>query len=279
MYKYLPSERIDILENNLICFTNPLNFNDPFEFNTSFNFSSFESNLYDSLSTVDLLKEFPAELLNQIEKLPKEIVSNILKDAKKTMFSMYKKEKENIIRAADTTMQSFNSKLIGITRILSLTETPTNILMWGHYAQAHSGFIIEFDINHPFFSQRRGQKGEFGYLRKVIYQKEYPFLDPFSDDQINHFLIKSKDWEYEHEWRMLLPQANSSKTINVCEKEFDLYELPSDAIKTIIFGCNTSEHFKTKMFRLISSRTDYEHISFIQAKKSNSRFEIVLDPL
>ncbi|MBK4366869.1 DUF2971 domain-containing protein, partial [Enterobacter hormaechei] len=89
-------------------------------------------------------------LLNQIEKLPKEIVSNILKDAKKTMLSMYKKEKENIIRAADTTMQSFNSKLIGITRILSLTETPTNILMWGHYAQAHSGFIIEFDINHPF---------------------------------------------------------------------------------------------------------------------------------
>ncbi|WP_205601609.1 DUF2971 domain-containing protein, partial [Enterobacter hormaechei] len=178
MYKYLPSERIDILENNLICFNNPLNFNDPFEFNTSFNFSSFESNLYDSLSTVDLLKEFPAELLNQIEKLPKEIVSNLLKDAKKTMLSMYKKERGNIIRAADTTMQSFNSKLIGITRILSLTETPTNILMWGHYAQAHSGFIIEFDITHPFFSQRRGQKDEFGYLRKVIYQKEYPFLDP-----------------------------------------------------------------------------------------------------
>lgn len=94
MYKYLPSERIDILENNLICFNNPLNFNDPFEFNTSFNFSSFESNLYDSLSTVDLLKEFPAELLNQIEKLPKEIVSNLLKDAKKECSRCIKKKEE-----------------------------------------------------------------------------------------------------------------------------------------------------------------------------------------
>ncbi|MGS6321867.1 hypothetical protein ACVGWC_08780, partial [Enterobacter hormaechei] len=57
----------------------------------------------DRLSTVVLLNEFPSDLLIEIVKLPKEFVSNILKDAKKTMFSMYKKEKENIIRAADTT--------------------------------------------------------------------------------------------------------------------------------------------------------------------------------
>ncbi|BBW19732.1 DUF2971 domain-containing protein [Enterobacter kobei] len=279
MYKYLPSERIDILENNLICFNNPLNFNDPFEFNTSFNFDSFESNLYDSLKTIDLFKELPTELLTLIEKLPNDTANNILEEAKRSMLSIYQKEKENIIRTTENTMQGFNSKLIEMTRILSLTETPTNILMWGHYAQAHSGFVIEFDTNHPFFSQHRSHKDEFGYLRKVIYQKEYPVLDPLSDGQINHFLIKSKDWEYEREWRILLPQANSIKTINVCEKEFDLYEIPSDSIKTIIFGCNTSEQFKNKTFKLINSRTDYEHISFRQAKKSNSRFEIELEPL
>lgn len=279
MYKYLPTERIDILENNLICFNNPLNFNDPFEFNTSFNFSTFESNLYFSLSTLDLLKELPAELLTQIEKLPEETAKKILEETKKTILATYKKEKENIIRATETTMQNFNSKLIELTRILSLTETPANILMWGHYAQAHSGFVIEFDINHPFFSQRRSQKDEFGFLRKVIYQKEYPILDVLSDGQVNHFLIKSKDWEYEREWRMLLPQDSSVKKINALEKEFDLYELPSDAIKTIFFGCNTPEHFKNKMSKLVDSRTDYKHIIFKQAKKSNLRFEIEFDPL
>ncbi len=30
MYKYLPPERIDVLETNSIYFNNPLNFNDPF---------------------------------------------------------------------------------------------------------------------------------------------------------------------------------------------------------------------------------------------------------
>ncbi len=94
MYKYLPSERIDILENNLICFNNPLNFNDPFEFNTSFNFSSFESNLYDSLSTVDLLKEFPAELLNQIENCLKKLSAIYLKMQKKQCSRCIKKKKK-----------------------------------------------------------------------------------------------------------------------------------------------------------------------------------------
>lgn len=62
MYKYLPPERIDILQNNLICFNNPLNFNDPFEFNTSFKLNNFESTLHDSLITTDLFKELPADI-------------------------------------------------------------------------------------------------------------------------------------------------------------------------------------------------------------------------
>ena len=86
-----------------------------------------------------------------------------------------------------------------------------------------------------FFSQRRGHKDEFGFLRRVVYQKEYPSFDPLqSENRENYFLIKSIDWEYEHEWRMLLPQSNSHKTINTNGIEFDLYKIPSNLIKTII---------------------------------------------
>lgn len=70
-----------------------------------------------------------------------------------------------------------------------------------------------------------------------------------------------------------------TKKINVNNKEFDLYKIPSNAIKAIIFGCNTTVHFKNKVLDLVSSRTDYEHINLMQAKKSNSKFEIELTPL
>ena len=67
------------------------------------------------------------------------------------MLSIYEREKPNILNTTESLMQEFNSSIIRKTRILSLTDNPTNILMWGHYAQSHSGFIIEFDKNHPFF--------------------------------------------------------------------------------------------------------------------------------
>ncbi|HHZ8496375.1 TPA: DUF2971 domain-containing protein [Enterobacter mori] len=280
MYKYLPPERIDILQNNLICFNNPLNFNDPFEFNTSFKLNNFESTLHDSLITTDLFKELPADILNSIELLPKETVSKIIEEATKEILSFYELAKPNIIKTTESLMQEFNSSLIRMTRILSLSDNPTNILMWGHYAQSHSGFVIELDTNHPFFSQRRSHKDEFGFLRRVVYQKEYPSLDPLlSENTESHFLIKSSDWEYENEWRMLLPQSSSDKTININGKEYDLYKIPSSSIKSIIFGCNASENFRKDVFKLIRSRNDYSHVIFMQAIKSNTKFEIELNML
>ncbi len=280
MYKYLPPERIDILQNNLICFNNPLNFNDPFEFNTAFQLNNFESTLHDSLITIDLYKELSADTFNYIEKLPKEAVTKLIEGATKELLSFYETVKPNIIKTTESLMQRFNSHLIRMTRILSLSDNPTNILMWGHYAHSHSGFVIEFDTNHPFFSQRRSQKDEFGFLRRVIYQKEYPSLDPLLPENTeNHFLIKSNDWEYESEWRMLLPQSIADKTINIDGKEYDLYKIPSNIIKTIIFGCNASENLKNNVCNLIHSRNDYSHITLMQAIKSNSKFEVILDML
>lgn len=35
--------------------------------------------------------------------------------------------------------------------ILSLTENPSNLLMWAHYANSNQGFVIAFDSSHEFF--------------------------------------------------------------------------------------------------------------------------------
>src|SRR5229473_1978376 len=36
--------------------------------------------------------------------------------------------------------------------ILSLTETPTDSLMWAHYGEDHKGFVIGYDTSDPFLS-------------------------------------------------------------------------------------------------------------------------------
>lgn len=172
----------------------------------------------------------------------------------------------------------FNNEFIQYTRVLSLTEKPNNILMWGHYAQSHSGFVIEFDKDSSFFHQRRSNKDEYGFLRKVIYQRELPNNDPYSTEQlVNHFLTKSLDWEYECEWRMLLVSLDAYKKININDKIFDLYPFPSSAIKNIILGCNISKKLRDSIEDIISNRKDYEHVNILQASRSTHNFEIIID--
>ncbi|EPJ44297.1 MAG: hypothetical protein OFPII_35920 [Osedax symbiont Rs1] len=42
--------------------------------------------------------------------------------------------------------------------ILSMTERIDNLLMWSHYADSHTGFVIGFDPSHDFFDGTKSNK-------------------------------------------------------------------------------------------------------------------------
>ena len=65
--------------------------------------------------------------------------------------------------------------------IISLSESPDNLLMWSHYGDDHKGMVVEFDIDEsdPFalfntWEVPRESDGKFG---RVSYRKsrEYPY--------------------------------------------------------------------------------------------------------
>lgn len=274
MYKYLPPERIDVLETNLICFNNPLNFNDPFEFNASFIMGSFENALRKDLADIKLIEHLPEEVLELMKSIPPLERDILLKEAYKKIISTFENSKKIISNTANEIFKNLNTELIKNTRVLSLTKRASNLLMWGHYAQSHSGFVIEFNTADPFFNQQRGEKDEFGYLREIIYQSQLPSIDPLLSPYVNHFLVKSLDWAYEEEWRMLFPVAKSvSKKIHD-GKTYDLFPIPSSTIKSVILGCNCSTKLRESIHNLITSREDYKHINFFQAVRSATKYEI-----
>lgn len=84
--------------------------------------------------------------------------------------------------------------------IASLSETNNSILMWGHYANGHKGICIEYDLK-SFLKQK------YVFI-PVLYTETIPRLHSLDDSEgfnyVLHCLItKSKDWEYEAEWRCL----------------------------------------------------------------------------
>jgi len=276
MYKYLPPERIDVLVNNLICFNNPVNFNDPFEFHTTFDFVHFNDHLKKTLSAINLLDELPKEYIEKINQLDNASRNLFIENAKSILPQLYQNYKPVISEQVENTFARLNDEFIKITRVLSLSSDPKNILMWGHYAAAHSGFIIEFNKNHHFFNQQRSDKDEYGFLREVIYQNEIPCMNPLIDRPVNHFLTKSTDWLYEKEWRMLLPEHYANQKIIFDNKNFDLFHLPSDAIKNVILGCRISPTLEKDISDILSQRSDYKHVNILKAKRSNDRFEVLI---
>lgn len=111
----------------------------------------------------------------------------------------------------------------GNVGVFCMAEDPLNLLMWGHYANAHQGAVVEFDVAHPFFSASETEHGLRQYLRKVEYSQHRATLpvDHFQKNGMGllndhgsgwldllhneHPLMftKSPDWSYEREWRLV----------------------------------------------------------------------------
>jgi hypothetical protein len=119
--------------------------------------------------------------------------------------------------------------------VVSLSETNNNLLMWSHYAEQHQGMVIEFDSSKPLFDDYRHfektkedpeleelvideeetLKREIintGIIQRVRYNALRPQLDNF-ESILEHFLVKSEEWIYEKEHRVILPLVLSDKVI------------------------------------------------------------------
>ena len=125
-----------------------------------------------------------------------------------------------------------NTSIEENTGVTCFTENnPEKIIMWSHYAAYHKGMCLEYD-----FSQCNAEI--FTMLLPVLYENELIFKeskskDPrvtFYFDVIQTCLIKSKEWEYENEWRIINPNCYSENDFN----------LPCFNPSSILLGLNSS---------------------------------------
>lgn len=91
--------------------------------------------------------------------------------------------------------------------VCCFSEVCDNLLMWGHYANGHRGFCLEFDTSYPLFYR----------VHPVTYSANLPLVsvrESIYDDGLEPMfraavLTKSVDWSYEKEWRVLHEAADT----------------------------------------------------------------------
>ena len=168
-----------------------------------------------------------------------------------------------------------SNKYIGI---LSLSEEKNNNLMWSHYTGNHEGFVLEFDSSNNFFHQPINN--DIGELRKVIYESEKPVFNSMKNVNSDFvFYIKWKEWQYENEWRLILPLINAEKPILINAKEIYLFKIPPECITGIIIGSRSPFNLKEDIKKLIKTDNRYYHLSYYEAKYHDKGYDLLIEKI
>lgn len=88
-------------------------------------------------------------------------------------------------------------------RVLSLSGTPLSMQMWAHYAANYKGICFEFGTNGVL-----GKANKVQYLDKPFEAIYEPDNDEMEEIIKNNFYYKSKNWQYEEEYRIIAKSNN-----------------------------------------------------------------------
>jgi hypothetical protein len=236
LYKYLPPERIDVLESGKIRFTQPAVFNDLFESSPAFS---------DFASREEMERVSKGEA--QETGMPEEVRRRIIE----SMFGVPRQETYFPLLAL--VIVRILARGVGI---LSLSEAPDSLLMWAHYAQSHEGLVIGFRTKNPFLARPDSHPDAMHDLRPVQYCHNRPILKYLTlMDTVHMFFTKSDEWDYEKEWRMytVMPEEDIKgllqAMIGFVAKHNQLPPLPVCPIRLFDFPQNSVESITLRMSR------------------------------
>ena len=275
LHKYLPPSRVDVLERCAIRYTQPAAFNDPFDAKPYLGDIDPRDERFER--EIDLMLK--DEIVKLYSSLSEEIraqmtfetalsLATSLREQQRGKFASYANA---FIPEIRRTMQSVFDEQIGI---LSLSADPFSILMWSHYTDCHTGFVIGFDSGHSHFNQKRNPDDEFNHLRKVEYRERRPNA-PFPNlDGADVFLAKALDWGYEREWRILRPIADAPIKLPSTDPPICLFPFPPDCIVEVILGARLARETKEQLIAATRSSPALSRAEWRQAVLSETEFKI-----
>ena len=183
------------------------------------------------------------------------------------------------------------------TYIASFLEEPSNSSVWGNYGKNHTGVCLIFESNnnsltlsitnenmeYPFekinynsdfneinFFESLGLINGFEFDSWYVYDGNKSILfdkinkdwdkwrDEHWDRYMHNVLIKTKDWKYEKEYRILVKSILSYE-IPLCKLKL---KYNFNNLKGIIFGIRTPIESQNKIVHIIKSKCEKNNIDF-----------------
>lgn len=280
LFKYFSSERVVDLQKSLIRFSQPEVFNDPFEFLPHVTAISSDEALQKTIEqaiSAGCSEEYERLIgLGVNMDLSKDEFKNVMSPMLRGKLAPIDDVLKGMTPYALKHMYDHLNKNVGV---LCLSEKNNDILMWAHYAESHKGFVVEFDSGSEFFDQTLSAQDNLRKLLKVEYSEKRPSLTISDITEVELFLAKSKHWEYEKEWRMVMPLKEACEVISHSAGDIYLFEYPRQAIRSIVFGARMQEELIRDVVSGLASAGGFEHVIFYKAEIHAELYEINVDKI
>lgn len=156
-------------------------------------------------------------------------------------------------------------------RILCLTKNKANLLMWSHYADHHNGCCFEFNFKDHDHDNSNPFQGNNWFPLVVKYRENRPLVGALETRTVDDAVFsKSKDWEYEEEWRIMRIYRDLPPTNNIVEYPRERF------LKRVILGCRMPSAHQNAIISLVKDINDVlkTEISIEQASISKSNYEL-----
>jgi len=210
---------IKSLEESTIWLSGPLQFNDPFDSTLTADYERLvTAKVCENLTTESIAGfNIPQEVIDEVKRTGRPIdgisdwVANTGgSDVTKENVGRHKNALHFAIqRQCDELRGNAFSILHKAVKICSFTTRHDSLLMWGHYADSHRGFCVKYGL--------KGYDGVNDLRLRLLFPVMYSdaltdmtdFLARSGSGNFNNLwvqkaaLTKSKEWEYEQEWRLL----------------------------------------------------------------------------
>ena len=137
--------------------------------------------------------------------------------------------------------------------IVSFATDPLNTLMWSHYAQYGSGFVVGYDsVRIGDLSTVRGSLREVEYRRAPIAMRGPSVVQGRLANEYTILSTKSDHWSYEKEWRLIvqLNETIGQGALDPFSQPINVVRVPNEAVVSVFF----TERTPAKVVDMIRDR-------------------------
>jgi hypothetical protein len=269
LFKYLPPSRTGILRDLRIRLTQRCDLNDPFDVNPNVNRFLSER----QIPRQEVMQRTSFDYSRWVPYTPEALADPV--SMLRTMPALNKALGRMV---ADPVRDSILSTI----GVFSATDAPDNLSLWSAYADAHRGFVVEFDAAHSFFNRGEPYPSPFGSFRQVPYFARRPtvtaceLLQPPENWTLRIsrrvLFAKSLVFSSEREWRFILPLHDHERYPHCVEGRKHLFAVPAAAIVRVIVGCRCAPRTVAKIQSAVARDRRMSHVEVDFARISSDRF-------